>query len=156
MRRAVSLLSLSLLALSLAGCATSSDTPAVLKPDPQAEAFSTYLSARFAAGEHDLPQAAQYYGKALANDPGNTSLLNLSFFYAITSGDMDTAAKYAQSTVVATPDERSARLTLAVVALKRKDYAEARKHLSLSAKGPFSVLTLSLFDAWAATARGGP
>ena len=153
MRRAVSLLSLSLLALSLAGCATSSDTPAVLKPDPQAEAFSTYLSARFAAGEHDLPQAAQYYGKALANDPGNTSLLNLSFFYAITSGDMDTAAKYAQSTVVATPDERSARLTLAVVALKRKDYAEARKHLSLSAKGPFSVLTLSLFDAWAAAAQ---
>jgi len=38
------------------------------------------------------------------------------------------------------------------MSLKRKDYAEARKHLSLSAKGPFSVLTLSLFDAWAAAA----
>src|SRR6188768_697210 len=143
MRRAVSLITFPLMALLLAGCATSPDAPPALKPDPQADAFSTYLSARFAAGEHDLPQAAQFYGKALANDPGNTSLLNLSFFYAITSGDLDAAAKYAQSTVVATPDERSARLTLAVMSLKRKDYAEARKHLSLSAKGPFSVLTLS-------------
>ena len=119
MRRASSLLALML----LAGCATQPDGPHALKPDPQAEAFSTYLSARFAAGEHDLPQAAQYYSKALANDPGNTSLLNLSFFYAITSGDIEAAGKFAQSTVVATPDERSARLTLAVMALKRKDYA---------------------------------
>ena len=153
MRRAVALIPVSLLALSLAGCATAPNEPRALQPDPQAEAFSTYLSARFAAGEHDLPQAAQYYGKALANDPGNTSLLNLSFFYAVTSGDMENAAKHAQSTVAVTPDERSARLTLAVMALKRKDYVEARKHVSLSAKGPFSVLTLSLFDAWAAAAQ---
>jgi len=153
MRRALCLMSVSLVALCLAGCATPSDAPHALKPDPQAEIFSTYLSARFAAGEHDLPQAAQYYGKALANDPGNSSLLSLSFFYAITSGDFEAAGKYAQANVVAVPDERSSRLTLAVMSLKRKDYAEVRKQLSLSAKGPFSVLTLSLFDAWAAAAQ---
>jgi tetratricopeptide (TPR) repeat protein len=151
MRRAVPLMVFPL--LLLAGCATAPDAPRAVKSDPQASAFSTYLSARFAAGEHDLPQAAQYYGKALANDPGNTSLLNLSFFYAITSGDIEAAGKYAQSTVAVTQDERSARLTLAVMSLKRKDYADARKHVSLSAKGPFSVLTLSLFDAWAAAAQ---
>ena len=152
MRRAVSLMPL--MALLLAGCATMpSDAPQSLKPDPQAEAFSTYLAARFAAGEHDLPQAAQYYGKALANDPANSTLLSSSFFYAITSGDFEAAGKYSQAMVAATPDERSARLTLAVVSLKRRDYAEARKQLSLSAKGPFSVLTLSLFDAWAAAAQ---
>jgi predicted Zn-dependent protease len=152
MRRAVSLMPL--MALLLAGCATMpSDAPHALKSDPQAEVFSTYLAARFAAGEHDLPQAARYYGKALSDDPGNPSLLTLSFFYAVTSGDFEAAGKYAQSAVLATPDERSARLTLAVMSLKRKDYADARKQLSLSAKGPFSVLTLSLFDAWAAAAQ---
>ena len=154
MRRAIFLMLSPLMAVLLAGCATmSSDASQALRPDPQSEIFSTYLAARFAAGEHDLPQAARYYGKALAEDPGNPSLLTLSFFYAVTSGDFEAAGKYAQSTVAAAPDERSARLTLAVMSLKRKDYAEARKQLSLSAKGPFSVLTLSLFDAWAAAAQ---
>jgi len=145
---------LPLMALLLAGCAQQSGgMPAASPPDAQSVAFSTYLSARFAAGEHDLPQAARYYSRALANDPGNTSLLSLSFFYAITSGDFDAAGKYAQATVVAAPSERSARLALAVIDFKRKDYADARKQLSLSAKGPFTVLTLSLLDAWAAAAQ---
>jgi len=146
---------LPLMALLLAGCAQQSGgMPAASPPDAQSVAFSTYLSARFAAGEHDLPQAARYYSRALANDPGNTSLLSLSFFYAITSGDFDAAGKYAQATVVAAPSERSARLALAVIDFKRKDYADARKHLALSAKGPFQTLVVSLFDGWAAAAAG--
>src|SRR5258708_7063687 len=144
---------LPLMALLLAGCAQQSGMPAASPPDAQSVAFSTYLSARFAAGEHDLPQAARYYSRALANDPDNTSLLSLSFFYSITSGDFDAAGKYAQATVTASPDERSARLALAVIGFKRKDYAEVRKQLSLSAKGPFTILTLSLLDAWAAAAQ---
>ena len=54
--------------------------------------------------------------------------------------------------VAATPDDRAARLSLAVQSFKRKDYASVRLHLLQSAKGPFTVLTLSLFDAWAAAA----
>ena len=52
------------------------------------------------------------------------------------------------------PDDRSARLALAVIAFKHKDAAEARKNLSLSAKGPFQTLVVSLFDGWAAAAGG--
>lgn len=146
-------LSLFAAALLLSGCAVA--PPVVSRPedDRNAAAFSTYLSARFAASEHDLPQAALYYGKALANDPGNPSLLALSFFYSSTSGDFDAASKYAQQVVTATPDDRAARLALAVIDFKRKDYADVRKQLGLSAKGPFTVLTLSLFDAWAAAAQ---
>ena len=139
-------------ALLLSGCAVAPKTVSRPESDRNAQAFSTYLSARFAASEHDLPQAALYYGKALANDPGNQSLLALSFFYSSTSGDFDAAAKYAQQVAVSTPDDRAARLALAVIDFKRKDYADVRKQLSLSAKGPFTVLTLSLFDAWAAAA----
>jgi tetratricopeptide (TPR) repeat protein len=143
-----------LIALLLAGCATQTGLlPVHSDSDKESEAFSTYLSARFAAGEHDLPQAARYYGQALANDPGNPSLLALSFFYSTTSGDFDAAGKYAQAVTTATPDDRAARLALAVIGFKHKDYAEVRKQLSLSAKGPFTVLTLSLFDAWAAAAQ---
>jgi tetratricopeptide (TPR) repeat protein len=151
MRRNLSL-PLIAMTLALAGCAA--DPRATLHPedDKTSEAFSTYLSARFAAGEHDLPQAARYYGQSLANDPGNPSLLALSFFYSTTSGDFDAAGKYAQAVTTATPDDRAARLALAVIGFKHKDYAEVRKQLAQSAKGPFTVLTLSLFDAWAAAA----
>jgi len=148
---------LPLMVLLLAGCAGAPASAPKAKPDAESTAFSTYLSARFAAGEHDLPQAARYYGRALANEPGNPSLLALSFFYSTTSGDFEAAGKYAQSVVVATPDDRAARLALAVIGFKHKDYAEVRKQLSLSAKGPFTTLTSSLFDAWAAAAmHDGP
>ena len=143
---------LPLMALLLVGCAGEPNAPAHPRPDAQSAAFSTYLSARFAAGEHDLPQAARYYGRALSNDPGNPSLLALSFFYSTTSGDFEAAGKYAQSVVAASSDDRAARLALAVIGFKHKDYAEVRKQLSLSAKGPFTTLTSSLFDAWAAAA----
>jgi len=140
-------------ALLLAGCATVPEGPEISAHSQRdAEAFSTYLSARFAASDHDMPEAAKYYSRALANDPSNSSLLALTFFYVTTSGDFDGAAKYAQQVVAATPDDRVARLTLAVLAFKRQDYASARQQLSQSAKGPFTVLTLSLFDAWAAAA----
>jgi tetratricopeptide (TPR) repeat protein len=137
----------------LAGCALQAGDPAQPGRDRQAEAFSTYLSARFAAGEHDLPQAARYYGLALGRDPANPSLLALSFFYSTTSGDFEAADRYAQAVVAATPDDRAARLALAVIGFKRKDYGDVRRQLAQSAKGPFTVLTLSLFDAWAAAAQ---
>ncbi|HKQ44772.1 MAG TPA: tetratricopeptide repeat protein [Rhizomicrobium sp.] len=144
---------LPLMALLLAGCAAEPILPVRSESDIQANAFSTYLSARFAANDRDLPQAARYYSQALANDPANPSLLTLSFFYSTTSGDFDAAVKYAQGVVAATPDDRSARLALAVASFKRKDYAAVRKHLAQSARGPFTVLTLSLFDGWAAAAE---
>jgi tetratricopeptide (TPR) repeat protein len=145
-----------LAALLLTGCAAQNpamvgDAP-VRYGDGQASAFSSYLSARFAAGDHDLKGAAHYYGQTLKRDPANGSLLGLSFFYAATSGDIASAGTYANSVVASAPDDRSARLTLAVIAFKQKNYAEARRNLSLSAKGPFTTLTLSLFDAWAAAA----
>ena len=137
----------------LSGCAAQRASSVHTESDRNSQAFSTYLSARFAAGEHDLPQAARFYGQSLSNDQGNPSLLALSFFYSTTSGDFDAAEKYAQAVIAATPDDRAARLALAVIGFKHKDYVDVRKQLSASAKGPFTALTLALFDAWAAAAE---
>jgi tetratricopeptide (TPR) repeat protein len=153
MKRAVILLPL---ILALAGCnGTILPRPngmARTADDKDADAFSTYLSARFAGGEHDLSQAAHYYTRSLGNDPTNPNLLALSFFYSTAAGDFDAAGRYANQVIVATPDDRAARLALAVIAFKHKDYAAVRQNLTLSSKGPYTVLTLSLFDAWAAAA----
>jgi tetratricopeptide (TPR) repeat protein len=138
----------------VAGCSTAPQMPAPTPPDAQAQSFSTYLSARFAAQQHDMSDAAKYYAQSLKGDPGNAELLSLAFFYSSTSGDMDDAASYAAKVIAAAPDDRAARLALAVSAFKHKDYAGVRQQLAASAKGPFTVLTVSLFDAWAAAAMG--
>jgi tetratricopeptide (TPR) repeat protein len=143
--------------LALAGCSTVArldESPADKEADRQADAFSTYLSARFAAGQNEMPEAARYYAQSLKNDPGNAEIMSQAFFFSSTSGDMETAGKYATEMVAHSPDERSARMALAVIAFKHKDYAGARKNLSLSAKGPFQSLVVSLFDAWGAAASG--
>lgn len=144
---------LPLIALLLAGCAAQQQSVTSTDDDKTSQAFSTYLAARFAANDHDLGQAAHYYSQALADDPGSPSLLAMSFFYSTTSGDFEAAGKYAQAVVAKTPDDRGARLALAVIDFKHKDYADVRKQLAQSAKGPFTGLILSLFDAWAAAAQ---
>jgi tetratricopeptide (TPR) repeat protein len=140
------------LVLALGACAgVNGGAPA---PGGQESEYGNYLSARFAASQHNLKDAAVYYRASLAADPTNAQLLALSFFFATSSGDVDDAGRLAERVVAATPDDRAGRLTLAVVAMKRHDYAGARKQVALSAKGPFTSLTVALIDAWAATAMG--
>lgn len=137
----------------LTGCMNAPGTPSAPPPNKQADAFATYLSARFAAGQHDMNEAARYYGASLQNDPGNSAVLALAFYFATAAGDIDGAGKLAQQIAAVSSDDRDARLTLALVAFKHRDYAEAHKQLALSAKGSFA-LTVALFDGWAAAASG--
>ena len=146
-----------LAAAVLGGCAApggGSGQADVAPPDPSTRMFATYLSARFAAQQHDMPQAARFYTEALRSDPANPNLLALAFFYSATAGHLEAAGRLAQRVVAETPDDRAARMALAVVAFHHKDYAAVRRNLAASAKGPFTVLTVSLFDAWAAAAMG--
>jgi tetratricopeptide (TPR) repeat protein len=138
----------------LSGCAIIHPGPAATPPNAEAMAFSTYLSARFAAQQHDMPEAARFYAQSLKSDPANADLLSLAFFYSSTAGDLNAAATYAAKVVETAPDDRAARLALAVAGFRNKDYAGVRRNLAASAKGPFSILTVSLFDGWAAAAMG--
>ncbi len=126
----------------------------VSAPDAPPSEFGNYLSARFAASQHNLKDASTYYRASLAADPDNKILLALAFFFATSSGDIDNASKLAARVVALQPDDRAGRLTLTVAALKRHDYAEARNQIALSGKGPFSSLSISLIDAWAAAGMG--
>jgi tetratricopeptide (TPR) repeat protein len=125
--------------------------------DNDAQTYAKYLSARFAATEHDLPGAAKYYRESLDRDPTNPTLLALAFFYSTSAGQVDEAARLADRLTKNSTDDRAARLALAVVAFKSHDFAAARKNLALSAKGPFTNLTTAVLDAWAAAGAGdGP
>jgi tetratricopeptide (TPR) repeat protein len=128
--------------------AASSDT------STEAQGFGDYLSARMAASRHDLPEAAKLYRQSLKDDPNNPELLAHAFLYTAAAGDVGQAAKFAAQMVQSEPDNRGARLALAVDAVKRGDYDAARLQVAKSGKGPFTALTLSLIDAWAAVGQG--
>ena len=145
----------------LAACAEdTSSTPAPdtfklsLARNNDAEIYADYLSARFAATQHDLRDAAKYYRESLDRDPTNQTLLALAFFYSTSAGEVDDAAKLAERLTKNNADDRAARLTLAVVAIKEHDFAAARTELAQSAKGPFTNLTTVIVDAWAAAGAG--
>lgn len=161
LRKRPSIFSLAVLAtaLALGACTTkpaadSEDSIRAMPPSQAADAYGHYLSAHLAASEHDIADAAALYQDGLKADPTNADLLNRAFLYTAAAGDMDTAAQLAKAVVAGTPDDRTSRLALAVDAVRHNDFAEARKQISLSAKGPFWTLTLSLMDAWAAAGTG--
>jgi len=150
------------LALPLGACGTLSPlsqtvngTPVVEMPSSSAaEAYGHYLSAHLAASEHNLHDAAKYYRAALDHDPENPDLLSRAFLYTAASGDVGDAAKLAAKITAKTSDDRAARLTLTVESIQQGDFDNARMQIAQSARGPFTSLTLTLLDAWAAEGAG--
>jgi tetratricopeptide (TPR) repeat protein len=122
--------------------------------DGSADAYGDYLSARFAADQHDIAEAAKFFRAALDSDPKDLQLLTFAFFYSASAGQVDQAAELAERLAAISPGDRAARLTLAVAALKHRDYKAARAQIAKSAKGPFTAFTVSLIDAWAAAGMG--
>jgi tetratricopeptide (TPR) repeat protein len=116
--------------------------------------YGTYLAARLAASEHDLPKAASLYRESLAIDPTNPDLLDRAFLYTAISGNLDDAVALAHRITAVDGENRAARLALIVDDFKKADYAGARAEIVKSAKGPFTALTLSLLDAWAVQGQG--
>ncbi len=154
------LLALVALALPLGACGTVSrvmlgESPVVsVPPSPKAEAYGDYLSAQLAASTHDITGAAKYYRGALKDDSTDVDLLDRAFLYTASAGEMEEAARLARRVVAVNPDDRAARLALAVEAMARSDYSGAHEQVAKSAGGPFAALTLTLLDAWA-TEGGG-
>ncbi len=143
------------IAAGLCGCAGQG---AVSRADPQqspqAQSYGDYLAARLAASDHNVADAARLYNSSLAADPGNADILSHAFLYTAASGDVAKAAQLAGQLVKTDPDNRAARLALAVAAMKTGDYASARADIKTSPKGSFTGLTMVLLDAWAAAGAG--
>jgi tetratricopeptide (TPR) repeat protein len=139
-----------LLALAAMLAVAGGAVEAAASEEADALSYGAYLSARIAADEHDMADAAKFYRQSLARDPKDASLLALAFFYETSAGEVDSAADLAKRVIAVNPDDRASRLVLAVSALKRNDYAEARDEIQKSGKTGTVSLTVALVDAWAA------
>jgi tetratricopeptide (TPR) repeat protein len=158
LRPTISVVPALVLAVSLSACADmggiSMTSSSASGTNAEAASYGDYMSARLAATQHDLGDASKLYRESLSDDPSDPEILNHAFLYTAANGDVAEAARLATRVIATEADNRAARLTLAVAAFKQSDYAGARMQIAQSGKGPFTELTLSLLDAWAAAGQG--
>ena len=115
---------------------------------PNTSASGSYLAARHAGQQRDAASAAAYYRAALKRDPNNGELLDRAFLSFLVDGDVEEAVKFAERVAQADKNDRVARLVLGVNALKRKQFASAKRDLAQSIRGPITDLTATLLSAW--------
>jgi tetratricopeptide (TPR) repeat protein len=125
---------------------SSSDTPGNL--------LGNYLAGRMARGDHDTFAAAEFYSKALAEDPGNEIILEQAFLLDAASANWDRAIPLAKELVKIEPSHRIAQFLLGCDAFKRGEYKEADEHFAAARQGPIADLTSTLARAWVEQADG--
>jgi tetratricopeptide (TPR) repeat protein len=118
--------------------------------------LGNYLSGRVARGDHDTVTAADYYSKALAEDPGNEIILEQAFLLEAASAHWDRAIELAKELVKIEPSHRIARFLLGCDAFKRGDYKQADEDFAAARQGPIADLTSTLARAWVQEAAGKP
>jgi len=125
-----SLLIAALIAAPAAYSEVVSDTP-----EDSGTLLGNYLSGRMARGDHDTIAAAEFYSKALAEDPGNEIILEQAFLLEAASAHWDRALELAKELVKVEPAHRIARFLLGCEAFKQGNYAEADTDFAAARQG---------------------
>lgn len=125
-------------------------------PDDSGTLLGNYLSGRLARGDHDTIAAADFYSKALAEDPANEIILEQTFLLEAASAHWDRATELAKELIKVEPAHRIARFLLGCEAFKRGDYKEADVDFAAARQGPIADLTSTLARAWVQEADDKP
>jgi tetratricopeptide (TPR) repeat protein len=116
--------------------------------------LGNYLAGRVARGDHDTAAAADFYSRALAEDPTNELILEQAFLLETAAADWTRAVELARELVKVEPSHRIAQFLLGCEAFKRGDYKEADEHFAAARQGPIADLTSILARAWVQQANG--
>ena len=114
----------------------------------------TYLAARTADVEKDLPNAAHFYRSALEADPESQFLVERALVLTAAAGDVEGALVFAEKLRELSPDSHVARLLIAVEELRAEKYSDAVESLNASGAGVLADLTSALLAAWAKFGEG--
>jgi tetratricopeptide (TPR) repeat protein len=114
----------------------------------------TYLAARTADVEKDVPSAAEFYRLALQSDPENTFLLERALVLSAAAGAPDEALGFAEQLLDKQPGNQPARLILAIDEMREGRYPEAIEKLGEAGGGVLADLTDALLIAWAKFGQG--
>jgi tetratricopeptide (TPR) repeat protein len=118
-------------------------------PAPEIGSFTgAYLAARIAEDDNDMNSAIEYYRRALDFDPDNQELQQSLMTSLISTGRLDEALPLAEKLKSVAEVERFSRVTLAVDAIRKKDYRDAGDWLKLALESDLDRLITGLMSAW--------
>jgi tetratricopeptide (TPR) repeat protein len=126
----------------------------VAKPRLPDHLFGEYLAGHHAQQVRDYSAAANWYVKAIADDPDAPELISRSFVVDVCVGDFDRARALAEKELKLDPGDAVAQLVLVIDRLKAGNTASALKHAAALPSegvhrfaGPFAL-------AWTRMAAG--
>lgn len=115
-----------------------------------------YLAGRVAENDNNMPATIDFYRQALAFDPSNLQLKQDLFLALLTNGQFEEALPWAKELQNNPEIERFSRLTLAVDAISRQQFRQARPLLDYSVQSDMDKLSSQLIKAWANYGAGNP
>ena len=113
-----------------------------------------YLAARTAETDNDLPNAIDFYTRALSFDPADENLQQNLLLALISTGRFNDAIPYAEKLKAVPEAERYARLALGVDAIRSKQYRSAETVLKLTAGSELDSLLTGILAGWAKYGNG--
>ena len=123
----------------------------------EADSYSAFLVARYAALTNDPRRALEGYEAAFDAAPGETELAERAVFAALMAGRFEDAARVAGEVEGAVAETSSlVRLTLAVDAIRERNYSRAEDYLHAGSYGHFNHTMAANLMAWLTLERSGP
>ena len=113
-----------------------------------------YLAALIAGAERDTVAASTFFREALRADPKNSELTERAFVAALANGSFPDALALGERLILRDPTNGVANLTLGVQAIKLKQWALARAHLSKGGAARPRDVTATLLTAWTYAGAG--
>ncbi|HEX6002190.1 MAG TPA: tetratricopeptide repeat protein [Hyphomicrobiaceae bacterium] len=116
--------------------------------------LGSYMAARIAARQFDMPAAAAFYSKVLQEDPENPMLLDAALQAEASRANWGRAEALSRALVKVDPSNRVAQALLGIVTFKAGRNAEAGEHFKPGNMPPIGELTNVLARAWILQAQG--
>ena len=113
-----------------------------------------YLAGRYAGNIRENRAAAEFYARALAEDPENPFILERAFLFEVSAGNLSRASQLAIKVLKRDSRHRIAHVILGLKHFGLGRYGRARAHFTSSSQGPIGELTSSLLLAWSNQADG--
>jgi tetratricopeptide (TPR) repeat protein len=123
------------------------DPYAALRID-QASPSGSYLAGRFASRQRDTGIAARYIARALENDPNNPLLIERAFTLEVSSGNIESAEKFAERVLKFNDQHRLSLVVLGLKSMREGKSALARQYFQKSAYTPIGELSAALLTGW--------
>ncbi len=160
-KRPVSRLALTLIVTAVAACAAPGDLPsspaaAASGPLDITNPLGSYLAGRHAQHEHEYGAAAEYFGRALAQDPNDFDLVNKTFLFDTSEGRIAEATQLAARINQLDPAAPLPNLVLAIARLKLGDYAGAASRIETLPNDGIHRFVTPLLAAWSKIGQGQP